>query len=83
MSNVLLMAAPLTIYFVLYNYPYYCAILIGSRLWSIRGQMHVFPCVKNGGKFWEFRHYFTWLGKDKVVVSIIVSFTLIVILASF
>ena len=32
------MVAPLTIYFVLYNNTDYSRILIGSRLWSIRGQ---------------------------------------------
>ena len=39
-NDVLLMAAPLTICFVLYNNLQYSRILIGSHLWSIRGQMH-------------------------------------------
>ena len=50
-------------YWVLYNNPSYSRILIGSRLWSIRGQIHdwrhhykIFSSAfYNGGKFWEFR----------------------------
>ena len=60
-------ATLLTIYHRLYNNPSYSRILIGSRLWSIRGQTHdsgrhhykVFPCtVLKWRKVWRIRIIF-------------------------
>ena len=66
------------IYILLYNNPSYSHILIGSRLWTIRGQAHdwchhyrVFPpCFKIAESFENLDNIFRDWAKDKVQKSL-------------
>jgi len=70
---------PLCIHSLLYNNASSSRILIGFRLFSIRGQTYdwrhhfkVFPSVfKVAEGFKNLRYYFTWRGKDKVQKSLV------------
>ena len=79
LSTVQIDRLPQVKYTRLYNNPSYSRILIGSRLWSIRGQTHdwrhhykCFPSVfKSGGKFENFNNILHDWAKDKVQKSIV------------